>query len=64
MKERDILWEGENLWLGKTGRCEYTIFKCVGSYSQGFLRLQDRESALDNAKALDGRMDIVEKLIK
>jgi hypothetical protein len=64
MQEADIMWEGENLWVGKTGREEFTVFKIADTHSVGFLTLRDCEAAIVNAMALDSRMDIVGKLIK
>lgn len=63
MKEKDILWEADNLWVGRTAKGEYTLFKLEGSASIGFLQFKDDEQAIENGKALLGRPDLVEKLI-
>ena len=64
MKEKDIIWEGDSLWVGKTGANEHTIFKTTITHSIGFLKFDNKEQAIDNGKSLEARPDLVEKLIK
>ena len=64
MKEKDIVWEGDNLWIGRTAKGEYTLFRNNSTHSTGFLKFTNMAQAIDNGVALDANMALVERMVK
>ena len=62
MKESDIMWEGESLWVGRT-KYGFTLFLTGTTHSKGFLAFGKVGDAIESGVSLDGRPDLVEKLI-